>query len=806
MKSREFRTISLLFLVSVSVLAYQLSQVRVFAYSLHPVIAYSAIALAMLGFGLGATWLALRPALFEGNVERRISLLLTAMGLSIALVNILFAHTSVFTIPAGTLDARPLWVAVVLIPCALPYLLAGMVTTLLFRSGLAKIGKLYFWNLLGSAVGAIVMILALRPLGAPRIMLGAAALTLLVAPLLWGTVASRAVQLCLAVALLAAMPVADALLPFQPDPNGYHQLFERAELAEGHKRPVNEVTTWDPIGRIDVQRHTRDKLLVSDPIDYRVVTIDGGAMTLMLGDPGTPGWGQEIFGQSMYAAAYQLKKAPDVLVIGAGGGSDIQTALFWNARSVVGVEISEATYEAVTGRYADFVRWPRRDNVSLYHGDGRAYAKSTDKKFDVIQMSGVDTMTMHTSGGAMVAAEDYLYTVDAFVDFLHILNEGGVLSVMRFGDQAMNLSVVAALALRRLGVRSPQDHIVALRQANMSGVLVQRQAFTAAELEAIRQLTVRRTENTVSIPIYDRAKVRLGAVVELLHPETTVPAPRYTAFFEAMAQGKEEEALAEIGNAFVTPTDDRPYYILGSHFEAMNRGEKTHPALFLLIVSTVIIAAFSLVLILLPAVFVRKRTGANTRGLLAVVAYFFSIGAGFMLLEVGLIHRATVFVSTPGAAVAVVLSSILIASGLGALISDRLRVSLRQRVMISFFGLLAMSFLYRFGAEPLFENLFGLPVAVRGMVAALALLPAGFFMGWFFPTGLRLAALLTEDAIPWAIAVNGFASVLGSLATLFIGVTGGLTVVFVVALLLYLFAMISGLLLARGEGRSGASS
>lgn len=804
MKNSESRTIALLFLVSVIVLAYELTQVRVFAYSLHPVIAYSAIALAMLGFGLGATLLALRPAWSEGNVERRISLLLGAMSLSMLLVNVLFARTSIFTIPAGTLNAQPLWVAVVLIPCIVPYMLAGMVTTLVFRSGLAHIGKLYFWNLLGSAVGAIGMITLLRPLGAPKLMLATAGLAALAAPLLWGTTKTRAMQIALAVALLAAMPAAEAIFPYQPDPNGYNQLFERAEIAEGHRVPVNEVTQWDPIGRIDVQRHTRDKLLVSDPIDYRVVTIDGGAMTLMLQDPGKEGWGAEIFGQSMYAAAYQLKKNPDVLVIGAGGGSDIQTALHWKANSVVGVEISGSTYEAVTGRYADFVGWPKRDNVSLYHGDGRAFAKSTEQRFDVIQMSGVDTMTMHTSGGAMVAAEDYLYTVDAFDDFLSILKPGGLLSVMRFGDQAMNLSVVAALALRRLGVNNPQDHIIALRQANMSGVLVQKEAFVGSQIETMQQFVSRRLENTISIPIYDRAKVRLGAVVELLHPVGVVSAPRYTAFFAAMAQGKEEEALAKIGNAFVTPTDDRPYYILGSHFEAMTRGEKIHPALFLLIVSTVIIGAFSLILIILPALFVRRRSGVSGTGLLSVVLYFFSIGAGFMLLEVGLIHRATVFVSTPGAAVAVVLSSILIASGLGALVSDRLSWSLTRRVAVSFTGLLAMSLLYRFGAEPLFDQLFGWPVAARGVAAALCLLPAGFFMGWFFPTGLRLAGRLTEDAIPWAIAVNGFASVLGSLATLFIGVTSGLTVVFVVALLLYLVAMAAGLMLARDKQVTGA--
>jgi len=290
------------------------------------------------------------------------------------------------------------------------------------------------------------------------------------------------------------------------------------------------------------------------------------------------------------------------------------------------------------------------------------------------------------------------------------------------------------------------------------------------------------------VPIYDQAAVRLGDLVHLLHPAGHIPAPRYRTFFDAMAIGKEQEALRKLGNYFVTPTDDQPYYILGTFFEAMNRGEKVHPAIGLLMMSTKVIGFASLVLILLPVFFVRRRDNASVATMLRTVVYFFSIGAGFMLLEIGLIHKATVFVSTPGAAVAVVMSSILVPSGIGARMTDLLKWRLHVKLLFAVGSLVVLSIIYKLVSGPLFDSLFGLPLWLRCITAAVVLAPVGFFMGWFFPIGLRSVGGGGDALVPWAISVNGFASVVGSLATLFLGLKLGLTGVFAVALIGYVIA------------------
>jgi spermidine synthase len=790
-------------IVSAVTLCYEVVQIRIFSFSLHPVIAYSAISLAMLGFGLGATLLALRPRLDRGDMPRHVGTACLALAASMLLVNMLFARVSSGVMQTGTLNVNLGYTALALLPCIVPYFLAGLVTALILESELARVGRLYFWNLIGAAAGCVLVIPLLRPLGAETLVLLGALAAAVAGLVFLAGVAGRPKWVALGmVALMAAcVPFARAILPFQADSNEYLTLYEVLDEARGIPKPVREWTEWDPVGRIDVLRHSVPHLYLSEPTEYRMITIDGGAMTMLLKDTRKPGWGADVFERSMYGVAYYLRPHPGrVLVIGAGGGTDVDTALHFGARRVTGVEISGSTVRAVGGPYAAFAAWPeKKDRVTLVNADGRSFAKRTAERYDVLQMSGVDTMTMH-SAGSMVTAEDYLYTVEAFGDFLNVLEPDGILSVMRFGDEAMNLSTIAAQALRRAGVEHPEANIAALKQGFMSGIVVAKRPFTVAELAGLARIEDRREPTGVRIPHYDAVGVKISDPVEMLYPRGRTPSPRYARFFEEMAGGRETQALGRLGSSFVVPTDDHPYYMLGMWANSYKRGNAPNPVLNLLIASTGVICVASLALVFLPFFSVRRRSRAGAGPLGSVLAYFFGLGACFMLLEVGLIHRVIVFVGTPGAAVSVVLAAILSSSGIGSRVSDLVGWNDSRRLLFALGGLVVVAILYAFGAEPLFERLFHLPNWGRFVAAALALAPAGFFMGWFFPVGLRLAGARSEALVPWAIAVNGFASVAGSLAALPLSLAFGFRGVFLVALVGYAIVVLTYLPFARSKG------
>jgi hypothetical protein len=142
-------------------------------------------------------------------------------------------------------------------------------------------------------------------------------------------------------------------------------------------------------------------------------------------------------------------------------------------------------------------------------------------------------------------------------------------------------------------------------------------------------------------------------------------------------------------------------------------------------------------------------------------AYFLLIGLGFMFVEIGLIERISVFLGHPVYGLAIALFGIIVATGIGSLMSGK---GLRSRPAIIIWGSLLGLYLI---CLPLwlprmvlaFE---GHSLLVRAVVALLAIVPAGVLMGFGFPTGLQLVNTLDVHPTPWFWAINGAAGVLAA--------------------------------------------
>jgi spermidine synthase len=114
---------------------------------------------------------------------------------------------------------------------------------------------------------------------------------------------------------------------------------------------------------------------------------------------------------------YWLKSKPNVLIIGLGGGPDVQAALHSDAASITGVEVNPQMIEIVRDQFANFVGDPYKDpRVRVIEVDGRHIVKRSEDKYDIIQLTGVDS-SVASLGGNPNLAENYLYTVDSFSDF-----------------------------------------------------------------------------------------------------------------------------------------------------------------------------------------------------------------------------------------------------------------------------------------------------------------------------------------------------------------------------------------------------
>jgi hypothetical protein len=451
------------------------------------------------------------------------------------------------------------------------------------------------------------------------------------------------------------------------------------------------------------------------------------------------------------------------------------------------VEINESTVRAVTGPYGAFLGWPGKTGVRVFHADGRSFVKGTRERFDVIQMTGVDTMTMYATG-SITMAEEFLYTLEAFENLVSALKPDGVLCILRYGREHLRLTAMATAALLHQGARDPGRHIVSFRQSNASGVMVKRTPLSEAELDAVQAYAQNRARSQIAIPHFEKWNFFLSDPIELLHLPGRGSLLAFGRYFVA-AREKSPDFDA-MQSAMTLPTDDKPFYMLSSWMEG-----RAHPGLQetfkVLKIFWICIVAFAFLMVLVPALAFRGREKPE-RPFFWVLPYFFFIGAGFMMLEMGLISRFAVFLGSPGASVAFLLAGLLVASGMGSAWTERTKKGPERCILAAGILFLASSALLLFLTKPLFNLVWTLgwgPTA-RGVFSALLVAPLGFSMGCFFPSGLNIIRTRFSDSRPaaWAVSINGFASVAGSVAALPLAMSAGFRVLLLSGMLGYALA------------------
>ncbi len=212
------------------------------------------------------------------------------------------------------------------------------------------------------------------------------------------------------------------------------------------------------------------------------------------------------------------------------------------------------------------------------------------------------------------------------------------------------------------------------------------------------------------------------------------------------------------------------------------------------------------VLLLIPVVFGWRSIFSRQRGKLGILVYFLCLGLGYIVIEVGLIGKFVLALANPTVSASVLITGMLVFSGLGSLASGRFLDRCRRVMPRVFLAIAAILVAYSFILGPLLDAIGLWPYGLR-IVACLALLfPPAFLMGFPFPTGMgMLSRLGKEHFFLWAWGINGLFSVIGSVAVPLIAVLFGLKALIWVAAAAYLLALPAffALLLPRPEGPAG---
>lgn len=760
--------------------------------------AYWVVGIALLGFGMGGAVVAVMTERLEKLADGLLPVLMTAIGVCVVVPPLILRTMRPEVgeaLGAERLSAIYLLVSAL---CLLPFLLASIYIALVFTRGRTRIGQLYFFDLLGSGLGCLAFLAALEWLGAET-GLAVAGLVVVLASILivphWNLRQSAvlAVGLIVAITALVVLQGTSPLVPFVPR--------ELRMVYDYQGDKVNlEFQAWNPAARIDIVSVEGETIELPERAEFKILTQDGGAPSILLGFD-EPIEELEFPERSILGIAYWTRENPAVLIIGPGGGPDLVAALRYDPSQVTAVELNDTTIHVVGERFADFVGGLyQRPQVQVVHDDGRHYVKTTDRRYDVIQLTGVDTTVLGSAGALQNLSENYLYTLEAFGDYWDHLTDDGLLS-LSYPDYGFwgyrSISMLLKLLTDR-GIEHPEQHFVVSRSGGYVSILVKRAPFTREEVDEIRSHFDEKMYGLL-LPLYyelwGQHMPKDGMEFYINRPFLEMQQVLYDPFHKSRAPharlihtwgvlGDSPRFWNEAMGGFTPSRDNSPFFML-----PIRVGEQFAKRLLWLLVP---VALF----ILLP-LFVFKGRGLSIRGATPLAIYFACLGFAFIAIEITLLQKFILFLGHPAQSFAVVLGTLLVASGVGSLLSSRLAAQPLRGVYLGVAGtgIYTVALLLALGAFSGFLLAASLPV--RLVAAGLVLAPLGFFMGTMFPNGIRLLDAKSDDFVPWAWGINGSLSVLGSILSLFLAIEVGFRVLLLIAVGVYVLAALSAAWAAR---------
>jgi hypothetical protein len=365
--------------------------------------------------------------------------------------------------------------------------------------------------------------------------------------------------------------------------------------------------------------------------------------------------------------------------------------------------------------------------------------------------------------------EDYLHTVEALQLYLSRLVPGGHLSITRPADvpprDGLKLVATARAALEANGLRNAADRLLVIRSWQAVTLLVRNGAVGAEEIRRAREFCDAYAFDVAWYP---------GMPRSLANVHNQLAEPWYHDGARALLGADRERFLAEYPFDLRPATDDRPffrnYFRAATFYEAWRTRERGGMALietgYPILVATVVQAlVVGAALVLAPLLVLRRRSGP-VRGAARVFAFFAAIGLAFLFIEVSFVQKLMRIVHHPTVALALVLSTFLVAAGIGSAWTARSPAARarRRHLAAAVAGIVVLTLLYSAVFDPVFERVVHWPTAARLAVAAIAIAPLAFLMGMPFPLALRS---LAPPLVPWAWGINGCASVVSpALATL----------------------------------------
>lgn len=801
------------FLVGCSTLMLEIIQTRILSVVVWYHLAFFVISLAMFGLTAGAVWVYLRRARFT---EKTLSYDLAYFSGLFALATAICLGVQMTLAPVITTAMTTVWIWTELAIClSIPFFFSGVVLSLALTRSPFPVGRVYGVDLLGAAIGCLGALLLLNFTDGPSAVLWVAAfvaggaLAFSTSGIGKAPDQKPALHSCLRHHYwIVSILVLCALI----NPHTDHGLQPLAVKGKFEFPGSHLLRKWNSFSRVAVEPVKRGVPVMWGPspkmfgepwnVFQMDLNIDGDAGTTAYRFTGN----FDDMGFLRYDVtnlAYFLAGRERAAIIGVGGGRDVLSAALFGLKNIIGLEINPVFIHLLTREpgFAKFTRVAALPGVQLVVDEGRSWMARTGEFFDIIQMSLVDTWAA-TGAGAFTLSENGLYTVEAWKIFLNRLTPQGVLTVSRWYDPTVpdetgRIASLAVATLMEMGITEPRRHVFLAAQGTVATLVLSKSPLSASDIETLERTAAEYQHEILMSPR------RVPASDTLLRIITAVDRKSLNAYTSSLAFD------------LTPPTDDRPFFFnqlpLARPFQALAHAKSvlatgpqgggvrqgnlvaTITLLMLFFISLIFVTA-AIIVPLRPAL---KDVGlaVATRGTL----YFALIGAGFMMVEIGLLQRMTVFLGHPIYSLSVLLFSLILTTGIGSFLSGTF--TLHNRSKITAWAILTGGYLVilPFVLGELFAAFDHATLTTRIVMCVISITPAGLLLGFGFPTGMRLIAAIDPRPTPWFWGINGAAGVLASISAIAVSLALGITATLIVGALCYFLLIPVALALVQAK-------
>ncbi len=771
-----------IFVISLASLLHEFTMTRILSVSLWYHFAFMIISVALLGIGVSGVALSLFPKLLSRPADKLLTLLSMIYAASVLLTFMISYYVPIDPFSLFTQKIQFVIIPLYYILITIPFFLSGLIISTLLTKFSSDVPKLYFSDLTGAGLACFAFVILMPMTGGNGTIVFVSSLGFLGA-MFFGYKNHKTLfltSMILMFFVFAFLIKKDELLQIRVTPNKIYANY----IAE---RPdLNAFTAWNTISKVDVMKEEDPS---PDGYNVYLAIIDEGNATTNIPNVRRIPPPNKPFDASNLA--FVGKDSCDkVFVLGSGGGGEILVSMFHNAKKVTGVEINGILNDLISETMAGWTGPLIKNNprVEIVTDDARSFMRRSKDKYDVI-ISAHTISASAVSSGAMSMVENYIMTKEAVKDYLRHLDDRGMLYISRPETQLPKLIATLKEAGNEIGIKNDEFNYVVFKRppteyevtnSYLSGVVYKKNGFDLGDMMAMRN-----EASSLNLDIeYD-------------------PLTNQDNIYKNLVTSKDiRSEINKIPSILTPATDDKPFFDDNFRFsdvngavikEVFSQDDKAILALkakpvaqvtLLMMLAQVILVAG--LLIIIPSFFIKgsEKKKVDKKFLL----FFAFIGLGYITIQLVLVQKFTLFLGQPVYTLLTVVSSMLIFSGLGAKYSEKFS----GRFKPAYIFLIIAGYIMILGLviPPVFSALVSLSLLLRIIITVLLIAPLSFFMGMPFPKGISLISGDDSRMIGFSWAVNGFFSVLGTVLTMISAMMFGFKLVFFIAGVYYLIALI----------------